>query len=391
MTRKPAIALYFEPPTHHFLGDRLFERSFAGHAGDQILEPYAFMRDHLLARGVTVHTADFMPAEPDDVCKIYVSSGRLNRYQRLVNRKDVVLSAFFALECPTVEPAMYRDLRDAQRDFKRVFSWSDSASLEPFVGGPLRCLPLKWPQSFDGVHEAHWSKVERKFLVMLNSNKLPRYETPCRELYSERMRAIEFFAREHEIDLYGNGWDGPTYRVGQWTVPGTFGKVPMPGTAQFAARWLVRRWQQVVPEPRLMAARKVYRGFAPSKSETLAGYRFSLCFENSILKGWITEKIFDCFFAGTVPVYWGAPDVEEHIPPECFIDMRGFKDYQDLRTYLKSLTGSRVQRFKTNARDFIESPQFVPFSKQAFAEMFGRIVEQDAGVSLEAAQPVRHA
>jgi hypothetical protein len=40
------IALYFDPASHHFLGDRLFDRNFAGHAGDQILAPYAHMKDY---------------------------------------------------------------------------------------------------------------------------------------------------------------------------------------------------------------------------------------------------------------------------------------------------------------------------------------------------------
>jgi hypothetical protein len=241
---------------------------------------------------------------------------------------------------------------------------------------------MRWPQSFDCVHESVWSKTDRGFLVMLNGNKLPRYESPGHELYSERMRAIEYFSQTGEIDLYGNGWDGPTYRVGQWCVPGTFGKVPMPGTVQFLSRAMVNSWQRLVPEPRLVAARKVYKGFATSKSATLGKYKFSLCFENSILKGWTTEKIFDCFFAGTIPVYWGAPDIADYIPQECFIDKRQFPDYAELRRYLKALPERAIRDYKENARAFVNSPAFQPFTKRAFAELFAGIVEQDTGIRL---------
>ena len=55
--------------------------------------------------------------------------------------------------------------------------------------------------------------------------------------------------------------------------------------------------------------RASWRGPARSKSETLGRYTFALCFENMVLKGWITEKIFDCFYSGTVPIYLGAPDL----------------------------------------------------------------------------------
>ena len=157
---------------------------------------------------------------------------------------------------------------------------------------------------------------------MLNGNKLPRYRTTaCRELYSERMRAVEYFSRTNDIDLYGVGWDGPTFRVGKACVPGTFGKVAMPGPGQKIVLRSRRLWQRAFPDPLLVAARSVYRGFARSKAEALSKYKFSLCFENSILKGWTTEKIFDCFFPGTVPVYWGAPDVQDYIPTDCYIDM----------------------------------------------------------------------
>jgi hypothetical protein len=373
------IALYFDPATPHFLKDRLFDRNFAGHAGDQILAPYAHMKDYLNARGVEVHTADYLPAKPDGARNIYVTTG-MTGYKHLLNRKDTVLSAFLPLECPTVEPGMFRELREAQHLFKRVFTWSDSASLEPFVGAPLvRCFRLCWPQSYEVVHESIWQQTGRGFLVMLNGNKLPRYRTPCRELYSERMRALGYFSRSGEIDLYGVGWDGPTYRVGKACVPGTFGKLRMPGTAQWIQRELLSWWQSIVPEPDLVAARKVYRGFAKSKAETLCKYKFALCFENSILKGWITEKIFDCFFAGTVPVYWGAPDIEHYIPKECFIDMRRFADYGELKDCLTSLSERDIQGYKEAARDFLGSPRFQPFTKQAFAELFGRIVEEDAG------------
>jgi alpha(1,3/1,4) fucosyltransferase len=390
--RTPRIALYFDPVTHHFLEDRLFDRQYAGHAGDQILAPYAHMKEYLNARGVEVHTADYLPEKPDGAINIYVTAGS-NRYKRLANRQDVILSAFFLIECPSVEPSTYREMGEVQHLFKRVYTWSDSDSLRPFVGGSIdRCHLMRWPQSFDTVHAGVWEREDRAgFLVMLNGNKLPRYRTTaCRELYSERMRAVEYFSRTKDIDLYGVGWDGPTFRVGKACVPGTFGKVAMPGTGQKIVFESRRLWQRVFPDPLLVAARSVYRGFARSKAEALSKYKFSLCFENSILKGWTTEKIFDCFFAGTVPVYWGAPDVQDYIPKDCYIDMRQFKDYGELRSYLKSLGARDIQRYKEAARDFLHSPRYRPFTKQAFAETFGRMIEEDAGVKLAEAQ-IAHA
>ncbi|MWV67581.1 hypothetical protein DCO58_07910 [Helicobacter saguini] len=42
-----------------------------------------------------------------------------------------------------------------------------------------------------------------------------------------------------------------------------------------------------------------------NKVEWLKKYKFNICFENSSYPGYLTEKIFDAFAAGCVPIYWG--------------------------------------------------------------------------------------
>ena len=41
------------------------------------------------------------------------------------------------------------------------------------------------------------------------------------------------------------------------------------------------------------------------KSEGLNNYCFSISIENSVSRGYFTEKLLDCFAARTVPIYWG--------------------------------------------------------------------------------------
>jgi alpha(1,3/1,4) fucosyltransferase len=130
----------------------------------------------------------------------------------------------------------------------------------------------------------------------------------------------------------------------------------------------------------MVAARKVYKGELETKWETLASYDFALCFENAQLKGWLTEKIFECLRMGTIPIYWGATDVEELIPPDSFIDMRQFADYAELRGFLRALDRQAVRRYRDAGRSFLESQMFEPFSKEHFAEIFGDLLEQDTGV-----------
>ena len=139
---------------------------------------------------------------------------------------------------------------------------------------------------------------------MINANKLPRLSAG--ELYTERLRAVEYFNRFGEIDLYGIGWEGPAFRVTtSWA----------PRRARALAHRARSGWERLRPptDPLRVAARAAWRGPVASKAEVLGRYTFAICFENMVLEGWITEKIFDCFHAGTVPVYLGAPDVDRWI------------------------------------------------------------------------------
>ena len=371
MTAAPQIpsdlTLFIEPPSHHFMGDRLFDSNAVPFAGDQLMAPYTHLRAELNGHGIAVHTADALPPEGEGGQKIYVSIGNPSRYQSLARRPDVVLSAFFAMECPALDPALYRGLNRASRYFRRIFSWSDAESLEPYVGARLRLEQFFWPQSFDQVHDGLWRRTDRRLLVIMNGNKLPALDLAT--LHVDRLRAIEYFGRTGDIDLYGREWDQPPYRVGGRKMPYTIRRIE---------RQIQALWDRVHPDPLLAAARRAWRGPAASKSQTMSGYRFAICFENMALKGWITEKLFDCFFAGTVPVYLGAPEIQDYVWPECYIDMRRFANYGELRSYLLAMPDTEWNSYREAAREYLASADFRRFSKQAYADLFLNIVREDA-------------
>jgi GR25 family glycosyltransferase involved in LPS biosynthesis len=50
-------------------------------------------------------------------------------------------------------------------------------------------------------------------------------------------------------------------------------------------------------------------------------YKFILCLENSHDPGYITEKIFNCFYARTIPLYAGSQKILDYIHPESFIHL----------------------------------------------------------------------
>lgn len=55
--------------------------------------------------------------------------------------------------------------------------------------------------------------------------------------------------------------------------------------------------------------------------------KFSLCFESNSHEGFVTEKLTDALYAGTVPIYYGDPKVAEIFNPKAFINVMDYPDW----------------------------------------------------------------
>lgn len=64
-----------------------------------------------------------------------------------------------------------------------------------------------------------------------------------------------------------------------------------------------------------------------SYMDLIAQYRFMICFENSRKDFYMTEKLLNAYAGGTVPIYWGCPQVSEMINSDAFLAMQD--DYGD--------------------------------------------------------------
>ncbi|CAF4372515.1 unnamed protein product [Rotaria sp. Silwood2] len=73
-------------------------------------------------------------------------------------------------------------------------------------------------------------------------------------------------------------------------------------------------------------------------------YLFTIAIENSLGYDYITEKLWHPLIAGSVPIYLGAPNVEDWLPCEtdCIIDLRKFTTPKDAAVYIKSIATNRT-------------------------------------------------
>lgn len=89
--------------------------------------------------------------------------------------------------------------------------------------------------------------------------------------------------------------------------------------------------------------------------DILQEYTFALIIENCDATGYVSEKLYDCFMAGTVPLYFGNPVPELGIPPEMYVDIRRFDTGTDLQHWLDSLHAEDIYHMKTQVLKHRES------------------------------------
>lgn len=85
------------------------------------------------------------------------------------------------------------------------------------------------------------------------------------------------------------------------------------------------------------------RGCRPiaNKVEGLADYMFSIAMENCRIPYYFSEKLVDCFACGTVPIYWGCPDIGR------FFDPAGIITFDDLTSLEKIIGNLREETYQS--------------------------------------------
>ena len=78
-------------------------------------------------------------------------------------------------------------------------------------------------------------------------------------------------------------------------------------------------------------------GSIKDKIEFLSAYKFSLAMENSEADGYTSEKIFNSFISGTIPIYFGNYMIDEYINPNSFILIKSEKDMLNKIEFIKKI------------------------------------------------------
>jgi len=241
----------------------------------------------------------------------------------------------FLWEPPTVLPQSY-DKR-LHEFFGKVYTWADDLVDNKKY---FKFYYPVWRPMIDRIVDFD----QKRFCTMIACNK---YSNHSQELYSKRKEVIEFFEQYHPADfaLYGRGWDGNTY--------------------------------------------KTYKGTIERKIDCLPQYKFCFCYENLAgMNGYVTEKIFDVMRAGCVPIYWGANNITQYVPQNCFIDRRNFASHQELYEFLKNMSRSQYEDYIRHIDQFMKSSQVQNFTIENFVSLATSLVTGTVPLPEQKPQPI---
>ena len=225
---------------------------------------------------------------------------------------------------------------ESHKKFKKIFTWNDELIDNKRY--------YKYNNGRSGTTDWVSFKERKKLCTLISGNKDVRHPL---ELYSLRKDFIEYFedGKQQYFDFFGQGWDRYI----------------------FTGPKIVRALNRVLFLQRLLAPKyKTYKGTVARKVDTLKYYKFSICFENGrdLPDGHISEKIFDSLAAGCVPIYYGAHNITDYVPENCFVDYRKFKSKDELFQFINEISEDKFTDYLLNIKTFMASTAYEKFTPE---------------------------
>lgn len=311
---------------------------------DNCNDRFTKLKAEFRSRGFELSTHDLISFDESEII-LYAE----NLPKKLPVSKNIWKSYLILSESPFIRPDNY-DL-NKHKFFEKVFTWHDD-----FVDG-CKYIKLNYAQDLSQPINKNLQR-KNKMCALIAGNKKAKYDLESRfselGLYAEREKAIRWFEKNSpdDFDLFGIGWDKFT----------------------FEGPKIVRYLNRLPLLPRLVkilsgGSYKSYRGRVHNKKAVLETYKFSICYENAKnIPGYITEKIFDSFIGGCVPVYFGANNVENYIPSNCYINWREFSGYSELHNYMKYMDDQKYMDYLVNIQNYLNSDAVRPFTSEGFVK-----------------------
>lgn len=118
------------------------------------------------------------------------------------------------------------------------------------------------------------------------------------------------------------------------------------------------------------------RGDWIAKIKFLSNYKFTIAFENEKSLNYSTEKIYHAFLAGSIPIYWGNPNVTRIFNPNSFINANDHNSFREVIKFVKYIDSNDQAYLKMiNAFPFINNRETRRFQEQTILKRFSCFLE----------------
>lgn len=114
-------------------------------------------------------------------------------------------------------------------------------------------------------------------------------------------------------------------------------------------------------------------GAVADKKAFQSKHKFAIAFENTSYDGYCTEKLMEAFAAGTIPIYWGDPNVVKDFNPEAFINAHDYASFDEVVERVKEVDQDDNLYLKIrNASPLLGVP-----TDNGLADFLCHIIDQD--------------
>jgi len=118
-------------------------------------------------------------------------------------------------------------------------------------------------------------------------------------------------------------------------------------------------------------------GVVRNKTLFLSSYKFSIAMENSEGQGYVSEKILDSLYSGTIPIYYGGYMIDEFINPKSFILIKNEKDMAKKIEYIKKIDNDDKLYKSILKEDLFMKDNIVQINTREKIEFFNNIFKQE--------------
>lgn len=107
------------------------------------------------------------------------------------------------------------------------------------------------------------------------------------------------------------------------------------------------------------------------KLDGLLPYNYSIAIENTVHDDYFTEKILDCWLSGTVPIYFGALNLESYFPSDSFIRLPSL-DFEEFRQ--RVLSGEFTDVDFERRKPFVEQARAIAIQQFSMHALVSRVI-----------------